>query len=142
MKALIEAGSSGRRSLSRMRTEHLGIRRFREHFAPVLRQQELARLGISQGEQAEHRDLVTRRGRRRLPRRSSLPGTRSRTGSREQRSRNPRAGTPRRALTLLATSPRISGSCTRATVSASFRASCIFAPNEFRSVAAASRSIQ
>ena len=44
-------------------------------------------------------------------------------------------------VTLLMTSLRIRGSCTRATVSASRRASCIFALKELRSVAAASRSI-
>ena len=134
MKALSEAGSSGSSSLSRMRIENLGVRYLRENLAPILRVKKFARLGIAQRQQAKHRNIMRRTGR-------GTSFSRARVSHdhlvRERRfgqkrfeigTAQPRAG----RSPCLTTSPRMSGSCTRATVSASFRASCIFAPSEVK----------
>ena len=115
MKRLSEAGSSGRDRFENS-DQHF---RFRFVPAPPASPARGERRGfhIAQRQQTKHRDLV--RGAGGGPDFAAAATGRFGLAALQQGLEITATNTPSRAVTLLMTSPRISGSCTRATVSAS-----------------------
>ena len=132
MKALSDAGSSGSQLTFENSNENLRVWHLRESLAPILREKKIVappHCAKPEGKASQCRaSAPAQRVHAQTPVLPTEGGSAGlcRAGAFQNLQERRRAG----ADALFTTSPRISGSCTRETVSANLRASCIFAPNE------------